>query len=171
MNKFFTLIFIFLLAAEVSGQSRFVTQKGGHSYTMDVPDYMLKTFDLNDAATLEYQNKAKEAYVIVIEDSKEELASLGIKYVSSKEFLEDFLKTYQEDAADRVVGAITESTSGGNAISQASFTWKSDDVETYMIVSAVSTKTHFYKVLGWTIAGNKSLLENDLRSMAKSLRD
>lgn len=136
---------------------------------MEVPDYMLRTFELNDVATLQYQNKVREAYVI--EDFKEELESLGIKYASSTEFLKEFLKTYQKDASNRVVGSISESSSVAGTISQAELSWTSDDVDSYMIVSAVETESHFYKVLAWTIAEKKKLLENDLRAMAKSLKD
>lgn len=165
-------LFVALLCLLVSeSRAQFTQQKGGHSYTMDIPNYMVKTFDLNDVASLQYQNVAKAAYVVVIEDSKEHLQSAGIKFVDAKDFLEEFLKGYNKDASERRVGKTVEFTAHDNKIAQAEFTWKDDETSYYMIVSAVESQTHFYKVMTWTIADNKDSLKNDFLAISRSLKD
>ena len=66
----------------------FSARKGGNCFTMDIPDYLTRTFELNDDASLQYQNTSRVAFVIVIEDDKAQLESLGIKFVNAKDFLE-----------------------------------------------------------------------------------
>jgi hypothetical protein len=170
MKYLFTLIFITLF---VSGNSfgQLTTQKGGHSYTLDIPNYMVKTYELNDVATLQYMNAGKEAYVVVIEDSKDQLQSAGLKYVNAKDFLEFFLKDYNNDAAERKIGKINEFASNANNVAQAEFTWKDDKTSYFMITTAVESKTHFYKILTWTIGANKDRLHDDFLAIAKSLKD
>ena len=42
-------------------------------YRLKVPDYMIETDELNDEASLQYYHALKETYVIVIDESKQEL--------------------------------------------------------------------------------------------------
>lgn len=170
MKYLVTLLLINLILSTTSfGQ--LTAQKGGHCYTLDVPNYMVKTYELNDVASLQYMNAGKEAYVVVIEDSKDQLQSAGLKYVNAKDFLEFFLKDYNKDASDRKIGKISEFTSNDNSIAQAEFTWKDDKASYFMITTAVESKSHFYKILTWTIADNKDSLKPDFMAIAKSLKD
>jgi hypothetical protein len=146
-NIFLLLVFI-LLPAAISAQS-FSSQKGGHCYTLDIPDYMTKTYSLNDVATLQYQNIQREAYSIVIEDEKAMLESLGIKFVDAADFLEQFIAEYKVGSENRKTSLHT----------------------TYMLITVVESKTHFYKIMSWTLAGNKDKLKSDFQKIAKSLKD
>jgi hypothetical protein len=154
-----------------SAYAQLSPKNGGHCFTLDIPEYMVKTYELNDVATLQYMNAGKEAYVVVIEDSKDQLESLGIKYVGAKDFLEGFLKDYNKDASERKVGKIVEFSSNNNKIAQAEFTWKDEKLSYYMITTAVESKGYFYKILTWTITENKDALKNDFLAIAKSLKD
>lgn len=49
----------------------FAPKRGGNCYTLDIPEYLTRTFSLNDITSLQYQNTSKPAYVIVIEDNKD----------------------------------------------------------------------------------------------------
>jgi hypothetical protein len=151
--------------------SQVTQQKGGHCYTLDIPDYMVKTFELNDVASSQFMNSGKEAYAIVIEDSKELLQSRGLKFVNAKDFLESFLKSYNKDAEQRTESKITESIANGNNIAQAEVTWKDEKATYFMITTAVESKTHFYKVMTWTTGANKGLLKADLLAISRSLKD
>jgi hypothetical protein len=161
-----------LLFVQVSfAQTKFSEKVGGHVFRMNIPDYMAKTFDLNDNAALQYQNTQKEAYTIVIEDSKEQLEKLGMKYVSAKDFLEDFAKDFHADKVERVLSTITEFDLTPMKFAQAELTWKQDDIKFFMIITTVESSTYFYKILCWTIFDNKDTLKKDFLTIAKSLKD
>lgn len=169
--KYILILTLLNIAVLQNSFGQLTTQKGGHCYFLDIPDYMVRTFELNDVATLQYMNGGKEAYVVVIEDSKEHLQSTGLKFVNAKDFLESFLKTYHKEAANRKIGKITEFTANNNNLAQAEFTWKDDKLSYFMITTAVESKSHFYKILTWTIAENKDALKEDFIKIAKSLKD
>ncbi|WP_372746292.1 hypothetical protein [Lutibacter sp.] len=170
MKSIYLLAVVLLFSININAQN-FVSQKGGHSYTMDIPRYMMKSFELNDAASLQYQNAVKEAYVITIEDSKEELQSLGMLFLNPTEFLENFIEEYQVNAENRALSPIAEFINNGNNHSQIEMTWTEEGTGFYMLITVVETKTHFYKVLCWTLAEYKDSLKNDYLTISKSLKD
>lgn len=167
---FVAAFFLFTFAAM---SQKLQTQSAGNCFTIDVPLYMTKTYDLNDAATIQYQNTNKEAYMIVIEDDKEQLNYLGMKFIDSKDFLEDFVKEYNIEAKDRKVSEITQFTNNGNGHSQAEMSWQSDEDDTRfaMLITVVETKKHFYKIMCWSIQPNYKNLKADYLEVSKSLKD
>jgi len=150
---------------------KFESKQGGNCFSMDIPDYLTKTFSLNDVASLQYQNISKEAYVIAIEDNKEHLESLGMKFVSAKDFLTYFMKDFHKDDNNRKEGEITEFEANKNQHAQVELTWSADNIDFYMLITSVETTNHFYKILCWTITDNKEKLKNDFVRISKSLKD
>ena len=74
---FVTSVLLGLQLTTLGQQASFLEKEIGNVYHVSIPDYMTKTYKLNDAASLQYLNASKETYVIVIEDSKDELTDLG----------------------------------------------------------------------------------------------
>jgi hypothetical protein len=59
----------------LSIESDFMPIEINDEYKISVPKYMKKANGLNDEASLQYQNIYKETYVVIIDESKEELVS------------------------------------------------------------------------------------------------
>lgn len=169
--KFFNISALLMLLVVSTTLAQFSSQKGGHCYTVDIPDYMAQTFDLNDVATLQYQNVNKEAYTIVIEDNKTQLEILGVKFVNPADFLKQFVDSYMVDVADRRVSGVTEFISNNNKHAQQELNWTLEGSKFFMIITVVETKTHFYKILCWSLESNKSTQYPDFIKVSKSLID
>ncbi|MCO5252136.1 MAG: hypothetical protein M9949_12070 [Candidatus Kapabacteria bacterium] len=170
MKNIFLLVFIIILPSTIMAQS-YSTQKGGHCYTLDIPDYMTKTYTLNDVASMQYQNIQREAYTMVIEDEKAQLESIGIKFVDAADFLDQFIVAYMVDSENRKTSKATTFNSNGNPCAQLELEWNDEANAFYMLITVVETKTHFYKVMSWTLAENKDKLKYDFQKTAKSLKD
>jgi len=171
MKRLLTLSLFLLLVIEGIGQTKFTDKVGGHVFTMSIPEYMVKTYELNDAASLQYQNTNKEAYVIVVEDAKDQLEILGIKFTDAKNFLDDFIKDYKVENENRSVKNNSQFVANGNNCAQVEFYWTEEGTNFFMLITAVESKTHYYKILAWTIAENSPALKTDFQTMAKSIRD
>ena len=63
--KFLLLISAFFILTSALYSTPFTTQKGGHCYTIDIPDYMISTYNLNDVASIQYENTAKDRKSVV----------------------------------------------------------------------------------------------------------
>lgn len=169
--KYLVLAIATLFVFSNSSAQQFATKKGGHCFTMDIPEYMTITYDLNDVATLQYQNTAKEAYVIAIDDSKNHLEFVGLKFMNAREFLDDFIGAYKKDADKRKQGEIKEFVANDNKHAQVELSWTDEELDYAMLITAVETKTHFYKILCWTLKEHKDKLEKDFIAIAASLKD
>ena len=169
--KFFYIILFLITFTTNSFSQNFSTKNVGNCFSLEIPNYMAKSYELNDAATLQYNNTVKEAYVIVIEDSKDELNSLSMIFQNPKEFLESFTKEYQVESKNRTISEITEFKSNDNPHAQVEMSWNTENGDLYMLITTVETEAHFYKILCWTIFENKDLLRNDYLTISKSLVD
>jgi len=171
MKQIVILILLFVGIQSGYTQTKFTEKIGGHQFKMNIPDYMVKTYELNDVASLQYQNTTKEAYVIVIEDPKDQLESLGIKFTDSKNFLDEFVKDYKTENANRSLKNSLQFNANGNNCAQLELYWTEEDGDFFMLVTVVESKTHFYKILCWTILEKVPNLKNDFLTIAKSLKD
>ena len=163
--------FLLFLATFTSFAQQFETKTGGHEYTLEVPDYLKRTFDLNDVATLQYKNILKDVYLIVIEDEIKELESLEIDFPSTTDFLLYFVKGYNMEAENRKQSDVVEFENDGNKFSQVELTFEDEAGEYFMLITAVQTKTHFYKIMNWTKLVEKDIYYADFKRTAKSLQD
>lgn len=168
MKKILFSIFVVL---GFTANAQFSIKNGGHCFTMSIPDYMVKAYDLNDVALLQYQSAIKDAYVVVIEDAKDHLEAVGMKYNNPTEFLNSFTEDYMKDAKGRKLGSVNSSEKNGNKHAQTELTWKDKDGEYFMLITVTETNGHFYKTLCWTSLKNKESLLSDFDTMAKSIKD
>jgi hypothetical protein len=172
MKKILLSVLLFFPAFLSFSQSpSFSVRKGGHCYTMDLPEYLTRTFSLNDVATLQYQNTAKSTYVIVIEDSKEQLQEVGMKFVSPKDFLENFSQEFKKDMENRKLAPTTEFKSNGYAHAQTELYWTEEGNDFYMLITGVETQGYFYKILCWTPKANQAAVQADFQRISRSIKE
>lgn len=169
-----TRIYVLLLSAMISFTSMaqgFSVKKGGNCFSMDIPEYLTRTFELNDVASLQYQNSSRSVYVIVIEDDKAQLESLGIKFVNARDFLDNFANDFKKDSQDRKQVYLKEFTNNTNKHAQAELYWKEEGNDFYMLITGVETPGHFYKIMCWTPLENMAKVKDDFLRISRSLKD
>lgn len=169
-------LFAIITMASAYSQTKFTEQKAGHLYYVSVPDYMTKSVTLNDAATMQYINSAKNAYLIVIDDSKEELEMKGIKFASLKDFHDDNIKLLKAEENSPVESKPTEFVVNGNKFYQSELNVnfkEADNLEvkiTYLI-TYVETKGYYYQILCWSLSSEYKNLVADFKKIAASIKD
>lgn len=168
IKLFSVSLLLTFLSFESSAQ--FTKKTFGHIFSMDIPEYMSKTVDLNTSATVQYQNAKKETYLVLIEDSKEELEIAGMK-MSKKDFFDDFIKDYSTDMIDFKIEPSVEFTKNGLNFIQSEFTFKSGEVEIYMIATVIESNAYFYKILTWTLKNYKNNYKKDFETIINSFSE
>ena len=138
---------------------------------MKMPEYLTRAYDLNDAASLQYKSLVRDAYVIVIEDSREELSGIGMVFGNTREFLHYFADDFKAEAGERSAGEVREFRANGNQHAQMEMTWRENDIGFYMLITAVESKTHFYKIMCWTVAAQADQFRKDFEIISSSLTD
>ena len=170
---FFTILLSFLVLAFMSAtaQTKLIEKKVGHAYYLSVPNYMTETKDLNKSATLQYQNILKQAYVIVIEDNKAELDSLGMKFTDPQEFYDGFITDFTSGLENKTFIGPKGLKIGKNNAVQGEVSAKFDGSPIWYLITVVETPTHFYKIISWTLVGNKDKLKQDYIKMVNSFHE
>lgn len=191
MKKLFTILLLIILGFSLTSCINFKTkEKEGTSdienfnqieinneYQVSLPKYMRKTSELNDDASLQYQNVFKEAYVIVIDEPKEE-------FVDVFKELDQYSDKYSlvENYRDVQLQLFAESMNIENETTPVSMEINGLDAEMLEIdgkVQGIEDKiTYFltfiegdekvYMIMAWTMLNRKDTYRADFENITKS---
>jgi hypothetical protein len=166
-----TMCIILVLAGNelIAQEKGFSTKKLGNIIFVDVPDYMTKTFGLNDIAKVQYANSEKEAYTIIIEEDKDDIKTAGGSFENSQDYYNYFIKNFGIDS----IAVLSESPAKSGKLNayQAQISGHIDNLDLFYLVTIVESPTHFYNIISWTVAENKNQLINDFKRIASSLKE
>lgn len=143
-----------------------VESAGGAKYSLQIPPDMQPAYFNNDNAAFQYHSETGNYSMMVIDDSKEKIASFGLDYD-----LDTYMKiaTRTLDSAGMYVNAKIE-VNGMDAL-QATVQGKRDGVPTAFILTCVETPTFYYQLVCWTPADkfevNKAVMEGMINSFAE----
>ena len=163
------LLIVSVTSISFAQQSGFLEKEIGNVYHVSIPGYMTKTYNLNDAASLQYLNAAKETYVIVIEDSKEELLDAGSPFKNPEDFYDHFERSFVDKSSE--ISALKTLKINGKPAVQVEITKSFGDYSVSYLVTVIESDTHFYKMLAWTILDYRDMYMVDFKKIANSFRD
>jgi len=176
INKVLYVILLGIAAHASYGQTSFTEQKAGHIYFVAVPDYMTKSVTLNDVASMQYINSVKNAFMVVIDDSKDDLGMKGIKFATLKDFHDENIKHLRGEENKSAESKPVEFELKGNKFYQTELQVdfkEADDEEvkiTYLI-TYVETKKYYYQILCWSLSSEFKKLLPDFKKIAASIKD
>lgn len=152
-------------------QTQFVRHTGGHSFSMEIPDYFEKRYDLNDAAYLQYGSTEKESYIIVIPEEKAALEYFEIEIPDAESYLESFASNYKLEAIKREISSVAKEKIGDLNFAQAKLSWEEDGYTFEMLMTAVESPTYFYNILCWTSKNFAAEVWDDFLKSVKSFKE
>jgi hypothetical protein len=148
-------------------------------YKMDVPAFMSKATTLNEAASLQYQNIFKEAYVIVIDEEKDAFIQ-AYKDLSAYDTARSVISNYtdtqiQSTTSELDVISQTEiknfKVNGLNA-SSIEIDANLEGVQTPItyFLSFIEGQKKLYFVMAWTLQDKKEKHRETFQEMVKTFR-
>ncbi len=159
----------FLFPLVIRAQVNLIPQEGGTRVQMDIPDFLERTWELNDEAVLQYQNTEKELYAVIIADEKEKLENLGAKFGSLDNFNRYALSDFVIDAT-QVGSPYSFSISKKKAI-QTEVRKEVEDIQLFFLFTTVESPSYFYKILVWTTKPFEKEHSETMRRMVESFRE
>ena len=150
-------------------------------YSMSVPEYMSKASSLNEGASLQYQNIFKEAYVIVIDEAKDEYIQ-AYKELSVYDTTRSVISNYADTQ-------IQSTTSAIDVISKSEITsfkvhgLKAKSIEidanlegvdasiTYFLTFVEGRSNKLYFIMAWTLQDKKDKHRETFKEMVKTFRE
>lgn len=172
------LMFLVVLLSSISlfSQNNFQEVKAGHIFSIKVPFYLIKTYNINPGAVVQYWNEKESIYLLVAEEEKEKLNFSKLYNTSIREYAEGVLNNFQNAFSDFKVISQSNYESNGNKLIQYEISGSingenGNKSEIIMILDVVESPTYFYQVTSWTLASNMDNYKADLKSVAKTLKD
>ncbi|MFH1051665.1 MAG: hypothetical protein V1779_12155 [bacterium] len=163
------LVLAFATNGITAQEKGFTKQKMGNILYIDLPDYMTKTIGLNDIAKIQYQNTEKEAYLIMIEEDKEDIKLAGTEFTNAKDYYNFFIGNFGIDSIH--VTSEEEVKTGKFPAYQAQVDGLVQGLNLFYLLTIVESPTHFYNIISWTKMDNKQQLINDFKKIASSLKE
>jgi len=147
-------------------------------YSIALPSFLTKTDVLNDDASLQYMNGAREFYVIVIDESKEEFHE-AVTSEGLEELYPADLSGYANLLLDRFTSAakvkskskMTETTINGMPALEVTIAAAFDDVDVFCSLAYIEGKQDYYQVFAWTLKKHEKEYKADLMAIAKTLKE
>lgn len=143
--------------------------KVGHIFNISFPNYMTRTYGLNNAASVQYMNIEKEAYTIVLDDEKEEITLAGIQINNLNSYYDFFISNFDMDSA--VVLSKSEIQINKNNSIQCELSSEVEGAKIYYYITLIETKEYYYSIISWTLFEQKDKLIVDYKKIAESLKE
>lgn len=165
---------LFLASCSESTQNVVIDNR----YSMDVPEGLTTTTELNDIASLQYQDMVNELYVVVIDEPIKDINDAIIEMEMqdtystdlngyTKLILEDFIPavapTTKTEPADATINGLKAKTYSMEA-----------DVEgtpAFYKVAYVQGKETYYQILTWTLTSKKDEYGEKMDKMIQSFKE
>jgi hypothetical protein len=158
----------------------FKTVKIKGKYQMSIPNYMKQTNQLNDEASLQYNNLFKETYVIVIDEDKEQFIS-AIKEAEMDDATISTIESYRNIQMELLTGNIDVSnenysekkTINGMNSEQVTFVGKISGVddEIAYILTFIEGENDLYMIMDWTLNKYSKKYTNTFLKIADSFKE
>lgn len=180
MKKVASLILVslaVLLFTAFSTPTRWETQKVNRLYSIDIPSYLNKTDDLNDEASLQYQNEDEELYIIILDENKKEFMEavnelLEDETISDEEILDVYAYLqFTTFATDEDYDSSLEylEINGLNARELDVIDYM-EDYTVFYKMACYEGKDNLYFLVSWTTSDNKDRLNPDLQNIINSFK-
>ena len=152
-----------------------------NEYSMELPSFMDESSNLNDDASLQYQNIFKEIYVIVIDENKEEFKEVFLdleQYDTSVSMVENYKNiqlSYLEEAVTvNSVSELESSIINGLPFEIVEVDAVSEGIEVAYNIAYVDGDEKVYMIMTWTEKSrnekNKDLFQKIIKSFKVSNR-
>jgi hypothetical protein len=176
MKSIFLSITVVLLFISCQEKEEFKTITIAEKYSMELPSSLTKSENLNDNASLQYQNTFKELYAIAIDETKEAvdpvLASDTTTATTNLDKYTQLLKSnFEKTLTNFKCTKIEKSQINGLDAQTYSINGTIDNVDVYYEVAFIEGRENYYQILVWTKLDQKEEYSKKMKDMVASFKE
>jgi hypothetical protein len=153
-----------------SSESEFREVYVNDLYWIDLPSYLDSTAEFNSDASLQYVNKEKAVYIMVIDQPKAEYEAADMQ-VSLDDYYGLVALQFSEGKEHSSADEPNTINVNGMRSLQTEATGKENTHDIYYKLAVVESESHFYQILVWTLLKQKEKYSNDLQKMIDSFHE
>lgn len=147
-------------------------------YVITLPSFLTKGNDLNNEASLQYQNLMKEFYVIVIDESVKDFENaLAVNNLS--ESIENNIEAYSDlvlkgfEATLRVKKKSKDNYTTINGMPARLLTINAtiDGLDAYYSIAFIKGEKNYYQIMTWTLEKHEGQYKEKMDKILRSLKE
>ncbi|OIQ16016.1 MAG: hypothetical protein BM557_10700 [Flavobacterium sp. MedPE-SWcel] len=159
-NIFIIAIIALILSSCDSNKTKILKIRG--LYSLEIPEFLSETNDLNDYASLQYKNQLREFYVVVIHEPKNEFQETLVNNGLEEHYTSD-LNDYTELAWVGLETSLSfdskpkiKSLEINNLDAQVmDITGTTEGVSIYWKFACIEGRNNYYQVVVWTLVDRR----------------
>ena len=164
MLRTFTIVIAVFLCWSCTTEGTFRQVSVNDLYSIDLPEYLDSTAEFNPDASLQYVNKDKAVYIMVIDQNKAEWDD----NVSIDQYFNLVSRQFTQDT-EQDISPASRQVNGLNSL-QTEATGMENTHEIYYKLAVVESNSHFYQILAWTLLKQKDRYAGDLQRVYRLVR-
>lgn len=178
-NLFLTILTISLLnSCQLLDSDKEQVVSIENKYSLSMPAFLTKANDLNDEASLQYQNTLKEFYVIVLDEPKSQLGKSLVDNGLDETYSDD-IKGYSELLANGLktglsvsnVPEFKDTTINNMPARLLSLKGKVKALDVAYKVAFIEGKERYYQVMSWTLLSKELMYREKMDKILYSLKE
>ncbi|HRW21842.1 MAG TPA: hypothetical protein PLO05_00190 [Bacteroidales bacterium] len=180
MKKIVSISIILIASIFISAfavPQKWQTKKINKLYSVDIPDYLYDTNDLNSEASLQCENVDKEMYLIIIDEDKKEFIDAVNELLEDTQFTEDdILDVYAylqftTFATDEDFDNNLEYLEiNGLKARQLDIVSYLEEYDIFYKLACFESSENLYFMVSWTTLENKNIYNPDLQNIINSFK-
>lgn len=142
-------------------------------YSVEIPSNLAPLEALQENASLQYGNKFKEVYTVVIDEDKESFnkaADESGKKGNLTTYAQETLTHYEGTRNFNLIES-SEETIHNLPAKIYEITAKVNGIDLYYYLGVVEGKAHYYRIINWTLEANKEAQRENMDKVLKSFKE
>lgn len=172
----FILTILLLQSCGSADEEQLVTI--GDKYSLSIPAFLTKVSDLNSDASLQYQHAWKEFYVVVIDETKEEMQQALVEndltdsYENNiKSYSKLILGGFQESLNNLYQSDLIDTTVNNMPAKLTTLSGTFEGIDFFYSIGIYEGKDRYYQVLVWTLSSKKYSYQSKIEKILYSLKE
>ena len=165
-----TALFIFILTS-CTTKTSFTEVNINDQYSVKLPSFLDRTDKLHKEASLQYENKEKEFYVVVIDERKKELKQYDLNFNLSSYFDSVKKQVISNGLENAVISAGKEMKIDSFNAMSAEITGKTGKEKVFYKFAVVESNEHYYQIFVWTLNDYREKYSADMDSVIYSFKE
>jgi hypothetical protein len=165
------ILFLLLMLSLASCSPGHHEVKVNDLYAITLPADMKPVADLHEDASLQQSDASRPLYVVVIDESKEEMQKHELDYDLEIYFENIVSRKLVESLPEVSIAPPRKTTLAGASALVTDVTGKTASEDIYYKIAVIETPNAFYQVLTWTQGAKRKEMEPEMEKIVNSFRE
>ena len=170
------LTILTLISCETGDKEQNITI--GDKYSVSIPSFLTKVNNLNDDASLHYQHAWKEFYVIVIDETIEEMQKaleenqLTDTYNNDIKGYSDLLVNgFEQTVSVNRKSEILDTLVNGMPARLLTINGRVEGIDAFYSIAFIQGKKRYYQIMAWTLSNKEYQYKDKMNRIMYSLKE